>query len=509
MDAQINDPLVVAEGIEKYFPGVKALDGVDFSVYRGQLNAIIGENGAGKSTLTGVLAGVHRPDSGQIFLDGQEVTFSSPREAQTSGIVIIYQELNLIPDLSVTENIFLGREYRTPLGFADYRRMSNHAAKLLSQLQLPIDPRVPVGSLRVGQQQLVEIAKALSFDARIIIMDEPTSALSEHEIEVLFGLIETLKARGIAIVYVTHKLEELFRIGDRVTVLRDGKLVGSGLIGELDHANIVQMMVGRDLKLFYKRTHHETKGEVLRVEKASLQHSEGKDDDLIQNIHLSVKRGEVLGIFGLMGAGRTTLLEAIFGLHPRTFSGTTIIDGKSVTIRSPHDAIAAGIGMAPEDRNLQGLIPWMSVAANISLSILHRIQRFSILSTAKEKDLVEVYVHSLNIKMASLNQAVQNLSGGNQQKVILARWLLTQPKVLLLDEPTRGIDVGAKSEIYGLIDNLTHHGLAIVLVSSELPEIMALADRIMVMSEGCKTAEFVRGEASDEDILKAALPRSA
>ena len=508
MDSPADTVILEARGIVKNFPGVRALDGVRLCVKRGQLNAVIGENGAGKSTLMNILAGVYGPDEGQLLLDGQKVAFANTREAHERGIAIIHQELNLIPQLSVAENIFLGREFVERFGLIDYARMNASAAELLQQFQLPIDPKLPVATLRIGQQQIVEIAKALSYEAQVIIMDEPTSAISEHEIDILFSLIDSLKAQGVTIVYITHKLEELFRIGDQITVLRDGKLVGSSPLAELDHDDIVRMMVGRDLKDHYQKSPSALREEALRAEHITLKHPERECDYLVNDVSLSVRQGEVLGIFGLMGAGRTELLETIFGLHPQETPGEILVQGAKVPIQSPRDAIKAGIALAPENRRQEGLVLMMSVEANVSLASLENAERFGLLQKRLERALAGKYIERLKIKTPSLSQIAQNLSGGNQQKIVLAKWLATAPKVLLLDEPTRGIDINAKKEIYRLIDELTQTGLGIVMVSSELPEILAISDRIMVMSEGRKTAEFSRAEANEEKILQAALPRS-
>jgi len=501
--------MLQARGVTKTFPGVLALDDVDFHVYRGQVNVVVGENGAGKSTLMNLLAGVYSPDAGKILLGGRQVTFSDTLQAQRSGIAIIHQELNLIPHLSVAENIFLGREFLTPLGLIDYRRMHREAAGLLARLDTPLDPQVPVAGLRVGQQQVVEIAKALSQNAGILIMDEPTSAISDHEVDVLFQLIESLKADGVAIVYISHKLEELFRIGDRITILRDGRLVKSGRMADMHRDEIVRLMVGRDVKDSHKRTSLPAAEEVLRAEHLVLRHPDGTGREVVQDVSLRVRRGEVLGVFGLMGAGRTELLEAIFGLHPGESSGDVFVGGTRVPIRSPRDAIDAGIGLAPEDRKQQALILMMSVQANVSLTCLDKIKKRLLLNNRLETTLAEEYAKRLRIKTPSTRQIVRNLSGGNQQKVILAKWMATDPKVLLLDEPTRGIDVRAKREIHELIDQLTCAGLGIVMVSSELPEILAVSNRILVMAEGRSTAEFDRAQANEEMILKAALPKSA
>ncbi|MHC4556093.1 MAG: sugar ABC transporter ATP-binding protein [Planctomycetota bacterium] len=497
-----------AKNISKKFGGIKALDSVNLEVYKGQVNAIVGENGAGKSTLMKVLTGIYQEYDGQIILDGFKVTFANPKEAQKNGIAIIHQELNLIPYLSVAENVFLGREFVNRLGLIDYKKMYGETKKLLERLDLHINPRIQVSSLRIGQQQIVEIAHALSLDTRIVIMDEPTSAISEHEIKVLFDLIRSLKTQGVAIVYITHKLDELFQIADSVTVLRDGKLVGSSSIEDLTHDDIVRMMVGRDIKDFFVKAEVTKSKEVLSVRNMCLAHPRCEGDFVVDHVSFAVKAGEVLGLFGLMGAGRTELLETIFGLHPKNSSGDIYLNGRRIKVNSPTEAINLGIGFITEDRKLDGLVLQMSVAKSISLASLEQTERFGFLSSTLETQLARNYVDRLRIKTPSLKQVVENLSGGNQQKVIIAKWLATNPKILLLDEPTRGIDVNTKNEIYRLISELTQAGLAIILVSSELPEIMAIADRIIVLSEGKQTAEFSLSQATEELIMKAAIPKS-
>ena len=500
------DVLLAARGVSKSFPGVKALDGAAITVRRGRLHALLGENGAGKTTLMNILAGVFPPDEGRIELAGEQVRFRTPREAQAAGISIIFQELNLIPDLSVAENIYLGREPLSRLGLIDYRTLNRDAQRLLAQLELDVDPRTPVARLRVGVQQVVEIAKALSFQSRVIIMDEPTSAITEQEIGVLFRIIGQLKQRGVGIIYITHKLDELRQIADDVTVLRDGRLIGTDRFDALTHDEMVRMMVGRELTDLFPKSAAEVGDEVLSVRRMSLRHPERADSFLVRDVSFAVRRGEVVGLFGLMGAGRTELLQTIFGLHPRTATGEVLVDGRPVTIRSPQDAIAAGIALAPEDRKADGLLLGMSVAENVSLVYLEGVTRFGFLRPARELELAGHYVERLGVKTPSLAQPVRNLSGGNQQKVVLAKWLATTPKVLLLDEPTRGIDINAKKEIYALVDELAKRGLGVVLVSSELPEILAVANRILVLAEGRVTREFQRGEATEENVLHAALP---
>ena len=500
------DIVLEAQGIVKCFPGVRALDGVDLTVRRGRLLALLGENGAGKSTLMSILAGVYPPDAGTIRLDGREVRFASPRAAQAAGIAIIFQELSLIPHLTVAENIFLGREPRTRAGFIDYRRLNAGAAELLHRLDLPVTPTTPVVGLRVGQQQVVEIARAVSMDARVLIMDEPTSSLSAHEVEVLFGVIAELKSRGVAIVYITHKLEELGRIGDDVTVMRDGQVVGAGRLADFDQAAVVRLMAGREQKELYQKQPASAGAEVLRAEGLTLGRGRAC---VVDGVDLHVCRGEVLGIFGLVGAGRTELLEVLFGLHAGRAEGGVFLDGKRVAFDSPAVAIARGLALAPEDRKREGLVLDMGVAANASLASLDQTLRVGLVDEAREAAHVAPFLDRFRVKTPSLQQAVRNLSGGNQQKVILAKWLATAPRVLLLDEPTRGIDINAKREIYAFIGELAQAGLGLIVVSSELPEILALSDRILVMCEGRKTAEFTRAEATAEAVLRAALPDTA
>ncbi len=504
-----NDVLLEASGITKSFPGVRALDGVNITVRRGRLNALLGENGAGKSTLMNILAGVFPPDAGTVTLEGRPVGFKNPREAQTAGIAMIFQELNLVPDLSIAENIFIGREPLNRFGLVDFARMNADAATLLKELELDADPRTLVSQLKVGAQQVVEIAKAISFNSRVIIMDEPTSAITEHEIEMLFRQIQRLRQNGVGLIYITHKLDELPEIADDITVFRDGKFVGAKPFAGVARDEMIRMMVGRDLADLFPKTPARPGDVALRVRNISLQHAERAGDFAVQDVSFEVQRGEVLGIFGLMGAGRTELLQTIFGLYPKTSTGEIEVEGQRVAIQSPQDAIAAGLALAPEDRKAEGVVLGLSVAHNTTLSCLPKIERLGLLQPKLERELVGNYVNRLRVKTPSLDQALVNLSGGNQQKVVLAKWLATEPKVLLLDEPTRGIDINAKKEIYTLIDELAQGGLGVVMVSSELPEILGIADRILVLCEGCKTAEFKRGEATEEMIMKAALPGSA
>lgn len=500
------DVLLEARGITKTFPGVRALDDVQITVRRGRLNALLGENGAGKSTMMNILAGVFPPDAGEILLAGRPVRFASPREAQQAGISIIFQELNLVPHLSIAENIFLGREPRNAVGLLDYARMNRDTRALLTELELDADPRTPVARLRVGAQQVVEIAKAVSFRSRVVIMDEPTSAITEHEVAVLFRLIRQLKARGTGIIYITHKLDELAEIADDITVFRDGRFIATKPFADTTRDEMVRLMVGRDLTDLFPKTSTAAGNEMLRVKNISLRHPERAGDFVVHDVSFSVRKGEVLGLFGLMGAGRTELLQTIFGLHPRAATGEIWIEDQPVCIRAPRAAIDAGLALAPEDRKGDGLVLTHSVAENTTLACLEKISRCGLLRPALECDLVNRYVERLHVRTPTLHQAVRFLSGGNQQKVVLAKWLATEPKILLLDEPTRGIDINAKKEIYTLVDELAHSGLAVVMVSSELPEILAIADRILVLAEGRVTAEFARGAATEETILQAALP---
>lgn len=507
-----------ARGISKAFPGVKALDGVDLTLRAGRSTALLGENGAGKSTLMKILAGVQPPDSGELIVEGQAVSFTNPRHALDHGIAMIYQELSLVPDLTIAENIFLGREPLWLDTVIDYSELNRRAAEWLQLLELDASPKTLVGRLRVGQQQLVEIARALAGDVRILIMDEPTSAITEHETEMLFQRIADLKKQGVAIVYITHRFEELEHIADEVAVMRDGRMVWRRRLAceeedsnagwkptPHDYDEIVRMMAGRDVKTSVRASSIVNR-EVLRVEDITLKHPSRPGDFLVDRISFHVREGEVLGIFGLMGAGRTELLECLFGLHSTTSTGTVFTNETEVLVDCPGDAISHGLALVPEDRKHDGLVLSMTVAENASLASLHRSERFGLINGRAERENVEPLVERFRVKTPSLRERIRNLSGGNQQKVILAKWLATEPTILMLDEPTRGIDVQAKNEIYELINELTGEGLAIVVVSSELPEVMTISDRILVLCEGRLTEEFDRENATEEAIMHAALP---
>jgi len=500
-----NEPILEVRNVSKDFAGVYALKHVNLKIYPGKVNAIIGENGAGKSTLMKIISGIHTEFEGEVLLNGRRITFKDPKDAGEQGVVIIHQELNLIPWLSITENLFLGHELTNRLGLLDYPRMHQRSKELLARLHLDIPPATPLNQLRVGQQQLVEIAKALLFESKVLIMDEPTSAISDHEVELLFKIIRDLKAKGVAIVYISHKLDELFKIADHFSVLRDGEQIGSGTMKNATHDGLIHMMVGRQLKERLEKKGTISDEEILRVEDLCFQNPENRNDYLVRNVSFSLRKGEILGIAGLMGAGRTELLEAIFGLCPGYVTGRILMEGKELRIRCVKDAINAGIGLVPEDRKLQGLILNMNVARNTSLASLEKISRFSFINRKKENELCQYYIERLKTQVASKDLEVEKLSGGNQQKVVIAKWLATDPKILLLDEPTRGIDVGAKNEIYQLINELASRGIGIIFVSSELPEILALADKVLVLSESKPTAEFSREEATEQLIMKAAL----
>ncbi|SHF86891.1 monosaccharide ABC transporter ATP-binding protein, CUT2 family [Flavobacterium fluvii] len=500
--------MLTAEKIGKKFSGITALCDVSMELLPGKVTAIIGENGAGKSTLMKILSGVYPEYDGKIIYKGEEVRFENPREAQACGIAIIHQELNLIPDLSITENIFLGRELENAWGFLDKNGMHQKTQELLERLKLDVKPNTLIRDLKLGQQQVVEIAKALLTDSEVIIMDEPTSAISDHEVEILFGIIENLRKENKAIVYISHKLDELFKIADSYIVLRDGKVTETGTMDGVNHDLIIKKMVGRDIKIIEKGNRITKSENLLNVENLTLVKKDGSNRVLLDNLNFSLKSGEILGIFGLMGAGRTELLECILGMHPSACLSSVSIENKKVKLKSPREAIQSGIVLVPEDRKRDGLVLGLDVKTNITLSTLNEIQKAGLLSKSKELALTDKYIDSLQIKTSSPHQAVKNLSGGNQQKVVLARCLATQPKVLMLDEPTRGVDAGAKNEIYKLIMELSEAGLGIIVVSSELPEILTVSDRVLVMAEGKITAEFSSANANEDAILKAAIPQT-
>ncbi len=494
-------PLLRMEQISKGFPGVQALDQVSLEVHAGECLALMGENGAGKSTLMKVLSGVHPPDSGAILLDGQPVTIHGPHHAQQLGISIIYQEFNLFPNLSVEENIYIGRE-PTRLGAVDRAQLRADTLRLLGRLGVDLNPKAIVRNLSVAQQQMVEIAKALSLNARIVIMDEPTSALTQTEVEKLLQIIRSLKASGLGVVFISHRLEEVMAIADRITVLRDGHNAGLLPAAEATPDRIVQMMVGRAITdLFHKEAGAISGEPVLEVRGLS-RHSAASDASAIDlhDISLAVHAGEIVGLAGLVGSGRTELARAIFGAD-RVDQGQILINGRPVQIQSPRDAIRFGLGLVPEDRKQQALVLQLTVRENISLAALDSLTRGGFVDRDRERSMARTFIDALHIRTPSMEQKVINLSGGNQQKVVLSKWLALKPQVLIVDEPTRGVDVGAKAEVHSLLNDLAHQGIGILMISSELPEILGMSDRVLVMHEGQIAGELSRADATQERIM--------
>ena len=479
--------------IDKSFPGVKALDHLSVQFRRGEVHALVGENGAGKSTLMKVVVGAYQADSGEMTWKGEPAHFRTPHDAQLAGISMIYQERNLVPFMTAAENIFLGREPQTAQGLLDSARMEEESRQLLHRLELDLDVRLPVRHLSVAQQQFVEIAKALSFDADLIIMDEPSAALTGSELERLFATIATLKQHGVTIIYVSHRLEEIFSIADRVTVLRDGIWINTVPVSETNREGLVRMMVGRTLTETFPEKATSEGEPVLRVEGLTRR-------GVLRDIHFTLHRGEILGVAGLVGSGRTQLARALFGADPVT-SGEIHVSGQRVAIHGPRDAMRAGLGFLTEDRKAEGLALWLSLRQNVALPSLDRRSLFGLVRERAEKAAVESSVHDLRIRARSIEQQVRYLSGGNQQKVALAKWLNTEPQVIIFDEPTRGIDVGAKAEIYGLMRHMANTGKAILMISSDLPEVLGMSDRVMVMREGSIVGTLTKDEATEERIL--------
>jgi ribose transport system ATP-binding protein len=487
------------EAIDKNYPGVHALDHLNFDLYEGEIHALLGENGAGKSTFMKILSGSVQKDSGRIFLRGQEVEIASPMHAWELGIGMVYQELSVIPSLNVTENIFLGRlPKRKPFGTIDWSKATSQAKGVLDDLGVDIDPRERVGNLGMGEQQLIEIAKALSMDAHILLLDEPSSALSDEERERLFSIMRGLQEKGVAIIYVSHRLVEVPQIGQRVTVLRDGAKIGTLPVDQADEAALIRMMVGRELKEQFPKEEIERGQELLRVEGLTVK-------GVLNDLSLSLHEGEILGVFGLLGAGRTDFARALFGIDPID-SGEVFLDGGKVEISSPSKAIELGLGYLTEDRK-DGLVPRLPIPANITLASLKKMCRLGFLRRDEERMSAEKYVEELNIHTPKLSQRIEFLSGGNQQKVALAKWLCSQAKIMIFDEPTRGIDVGAKVEVFRLMNDLAKEGVGIIMISSEMPEVLAMADRILVMAGGSFVAEHAGGQASQEDLMRDAVVR--
>ena len=489
--------LLELKHITKRFPGVLALDDVNLKVAAGKVHVVMGENGAGKSTLMKIIDGIYHPNQGELLLYGKPMKINSPIEAMKNQIAMIHQELNTILDMTVAENIFLGREFGSGILY-DAKRMNEEACKALADLNLRINPKVKMRELSVAKRQMVEIAKAVSMNARIIIMDEPTSAISDKEVDALFEIINEFKKRGVGIIYISHKMDEIFRIAEDITVMRDGKSIGTYSAEELDQNTLIAKMVGRNIENIYpKPLPHALGAEILRVDRLS---SKGA----FRDVNLSLKAGEILGISGLMGAGRSELAESIFGMR-KIDSGEISINGQKVNISSPKDAIKAGLAFIIEDRSQTGLNLKTTVKKDMSILTLKQFCKWGqVIIKALENNLVDEGIKRLRIKVSSRNQSIKTLSGGNQQKVIIARWLLAEPEILIMDEPTRGIDVGAKYEIYNIMMELAARGKAIVVISSELPEIIGVCSRVMVMHEGIVTGELKKTEMTQESIMKLA-----
>src|SRR5438552_9978403 len=501
----MSSSLLKMKSITKTFPGVRALDGVSFDLNPAEIHALVGENGAGKTTLIKILAGVypHSEYGGEILIDGSEKRFANVREAEKAGIAVIYQELSLVKDLSAAENIFLGREPRR-FGVINWETLYSRAQQLLADLHLEIDPRTPVVNLGIGQQQLVEIAKALSQDARILVLDEPTAALTDAEVGILFAIPNQLRVRGVAMIYISHKLDEVFRIGNRITVLRDGKTIDTSATPATGEARVIAKMVGRAVDQIFPKPKHDRGEVVFEVRNVTVEDPSVPGKLLVDHVGFAARKGEVLGIAGLMGSGRSELLMAIFGAHGGRKSAEVFVDQTPVQINQPGDAIKHGIGFVTEDRKRYGLILDQTILRNMTLAGLRKLSGRFMTDEDAEAVAGERALRDLRVKATSVFTIAGTLSGGNQQKVVLAKWLLTNPRVLFLDEPTRGIDVGAKQEIYAQINRLAESGLAIVLVSSELPEVLGLSDRVIVLHEGRVTGEFTRSEATPEAVMSCA-----
>jgi inositol transport system ATP-binding protein len=496
------EPLLRMSLIRKRFPGVQALDDAGLEMLPGEIHALLGENGAGKSTLIKILSGAQQPDSGTIEFGGQTVVMVSPHDAQRRGIATIYQEFTLAPNMTIAENVFIGREPGVGF-FVDWRKMASETRAITKRLGLELQPMAIVRGLSVAEQQMVEIARALSMKSRLIVMDEPTSALSSTEVEKLFRIARELKEHGLSIIFVTHRLEEVMQICDRYTVLRDGRLVGSGAIADITIDGIIRLMVGREVKALFAHREREITGDVvLRVEGLNRRgNAQDQNATVLADVGFEVRRGEILGVAGLVGAGRTEMARAVFGADAFD-SGRVIINGREVHIRSPQDAIRNGIGLVPEDRKQQALFLALAVRINLSMASHRQILRWGVfIDETAERAMVEEYRQKLNIRMASPEQLIASLSGGNQQKVTLARWLALRPKVLIVDEPTRGIDIGAKVEVHNLLFEMAETGIAVVAISSELPEVLAISDRVITMREGRVTGEIKREDATEEILM--------
>ncbi len=487
--------LLRMEHITKTFPGVKALDDVSFDLKAGEVHALLGENGAGKSTLIKVLGGIYHPDAGDIYINGEKADIHSVTSAQRNGIAIIHQELVLVPYMTVAENIFLGREVMKGK-FVNHRAMETEAQKLLDEYDMHVQASELLVNLSIAQQQMVEIVKAISYHSRILVMDEPTSSISDKEVEHLFKIMRTLTEEGVGIIYISHKMSELQEICDRVTVMRDGGYVGTRVVKETSNDELIAMMVGRTLTSYYTRDFLEGGDEVLKVQHLS-------DGDMVRDVSFEARKGEIVGFAGLVGAGRSETMQAIFGLSGH-IKGQIFVEGKEVQIHTPLDALASGIALVPEDRKKDGLYLSQSVRYNMTIEVLKSFIGKMRVDAKKEEEITQKYIDMLSIKTPTHEQRIGNLSGGNQQKVLIGRWLATQPKILILDEPTRGVDVGAKSEIYTIMNQLAKQGMTILMVSSELPEIINMSDRVYVFAEGLVTGCLKHDEVSQESIMKLA-----
>lgn len=498
------EQILMMRDIVKDFPGIRALDKVSFDVEKGEIHALVGENGAGKSTLMKILSGVypHYSFSGSLVLNGKKVEFNSTKDSERAGIAIIHQELALVNNLSVAENIFLGNEI-SRYGFVNYSMMIRDAQKLIDNLQLDIDVSMEISELGIGKQQLVEIAKALKKESNILVLDEPTAALTENETEHLLKLLKDLSTKGKSIIYISHKLEEVFEISDRITVLRDGKTVGTDYSSTYNRQTLINAMVGRELSEMFPRVQSEKESILFEVDNLNVKHPRVESKNILTNVSFKLKKGETLGIAGLIGSGRTELLSTIFGVPPglRT-SGKIKLEGKEIYFKTPYQSISSGLAFVTEDRKNSGLIPQFSIKENISIVHINDFCMFGFVNDYKEILKTKEIFSQLDIRSKSVEVVVETLSGGNQQKVVLGKWLIKMPKVLLLDEPTRGIDVGAKVEIYNLINKLKLSGVGIVVVSSELPEIIGICDRVIVMKEGKISAELEGDDITQEKIME-------
>jgi len=492
----MSENILELKNISKSFSGVEVLHNVSFELRPGEVHALLGENGAGKSTLVKIITGVHHPDKGEILLHGEPVHFSDARESRQAGIAAIYQELSLFPDLDVAENIFVGRQPVTVGGRVDWRKLYTEAGKLLESLGVKLDLKQKARTLSIAQQQMVEIARAFSINAQILIMDEPTSSLTLHEVDDLFRLVRRLRAEGTAIIFISHRLEELYSLADRVTVLRDGSYVDTRSMKDVTRDDLIRMMVGRTITNLFPKQEVRAGDVILKVENLSRAGS-------FHEVSFELRRGEILGLAGLVGAGRTNVARAIFGVEPAS-GGSIQVDGREVLITSPQQAIQLGLAYVPEDRQLHGLIPAMPLTPNISLPILHHFAQLGWLQDKSERKSAYDAALQMEVRANNIWQLARELSGGNQQKVVLAKWLSTNPRILILDEPTRGIDVGTKAAVHGLMSKLASEGMAILMISSELPEILGMSDRVIVMREGHVTGHFSRAEATQENVISAA-----